>query len=103
MGATFAWRSAAQRLAVNLVRAQNRDDHVMRSFEGPACGAFMLNERTEYRLARSRRPRGSLFRIAGRTLWKRRGITSIIMHRESRLEKLVVRRRPLEVTRIATV
>lgn len=33
-------------IAVNLVRRANRDDHVMRTFEAPACGAFMLAERT---------------------------------------------------------
>lgn len=33
-------------IAVNLVRRSNRDDHVMRTFEAPACGAFMLAERT---------------------------------------------------------
>lgn len=38
------------KIAVNLVRLQNRDDHVMRTFEGPACGAFMLNQRTEEHL-----------------------------------------------------
>ena len=32
--------------AVNLVRRANRDDHVMRTFEAPACGAFVLAERT---------------------------------------------------------
>lgn len=34
------------KIAVNLVRRANRDDHVMRTFEVPACGAFMLAERT---------------------------------------------------------
>lgn len=33
-------------IAVNLVRRSNRDDHVMRTFEIPACGAFMVTERT---------------------------------------------------------
>jgi spore maturation protein CgeB len=34
------------KIAVNLVRRANRDDHVMRTFEIPACGGFMLTERT---------------------------------------------------------
>ena len=34
------------KIAVNLVRRANRDDHVMRTFEIPACGAFMLTERS---------------------------------------------------------
>ena len=34
-------------ICVNLVRTANRDDHVMRTFEVPACGGFMLAERTE--------------------------------------------------------
>ena len=35
------------RVAPCLVRRANRDSHVMRTFEVPACGAFMLAERTE--------------------------------------------------------
>lgn len=35
------------RVAPCLVRRANRDGHVMRTFEIPACGAFMLAERTE--------------------------------------------------------
>jgi spore maturation protein CgeB len=50
-GRDFRLALGGAKIAVNLVRAQNRDDHVMRSFEGPACGAFMLNERTEEHLA----------------------------------------------------
>jgi spore maturation protein CgeB len=50
-GRHFRLAFGGAKIAVNLVRAQNRDDHVMRSFEGPACGAFMLNQRTEEHLA----------------------------------------------------
>jgi spore maturation protein CgeB len=49
-GRDFRLALGGAKIAVNLVRVQNRDDHVMRSFEGPACGAFMLNERTEEHL-----------------------------------------------------
>jgi len=34
------------KIAVNLVRRANRDDHVMRTFEIPACRGFMLTERS---------------------------------------------------------
>ena len=33
-------------VSVNLVRRANRDDHVMRTFEIPACGGCMLTEPT---------------------------------------------------------
>lgn len=35
------------KIALNLVRRANRDGHVMRTFEIPACGAFMLTDRTD--------------------------------------------------------
>jgi spore maturation protein CgeB len=38
------------KIVVNLVRRENRDDHVMRTFEAPACGAFVLHERTQSHL-----------------------------------------------------
>jgi spore maturation protein CgeB len=34
------------KIAANLVRRANRDDHVMRTFEIPACGGFMLTEKS---------------------------------------------------------
>jgi hypothetical protein len=43
------YRTATRRarFAVNLVRRANRDGHVMRTFEVPACGGCMLAERTD--------------------------------------------------------
>jgi hypothetical protein len=49
-GRDFRMALAGAKIVVNLVRRDNRDDHVMRTFEGPACGAFMLNERTDTHL-----------------------------------------------------
>jgi spore maturation protein CgeB len=49
-GRDFRMALSGAKIVVNLVRRENRDDHVMRTFEGPACGAFMLNERTEAHL-----------------------------------------------------
>ncbi|HKW27246.1 MAG TPA: glycosyltransferase [Terriglobales bacterium] len=37
---------AGTKIAPCLVRRANRDGHVMRTFEIPACGGFMLHERT---------------------------------------------------------
>jgi spore maturation protein CgeB len=48
-------------IAVNLVRRSNRDDHVMRTFEAPACGAFMLAERTPTHLQMFKDDREAVF------------------------------------------
>ena len=45
-GRDFRVALGSTKIAVNLIRRGNRDDHVMRTFEAPACGAFLLNERT---------------------------------------------------------
>jgi spore maturation protein CgeB len=50
-GRDFRLALGGTRIAVNLIRRGNRDDHVMRTFEAPACGAFVLNERTPEHLA----------------------------------------------------
>ena len=49
-GRDFRMALGGAKIVVNLVRRENRDDHVMRTFEGPACDAFMLHERTESHL-----------------------------------------------------
>jgi spore maturation protein CgeB len=45
-GRDFRLAIGGAKIAVNLVRRANRDDHVMRTFEIPACGGFMLTERS---------------------------------------------------------
>lgn len=47
MGRNFRLAVAASSVSLNLVRRSNRDGHVMRSYELPACGAAVVAERTE--------------------------------------------------------
>jgi spore maturation protein CgeB len=46
IGREFRLAVGGAAVSVNLVRRANRDDHVMRSFEIPACGGCMLTEPT---------------------------------------------------------
>jgi hypothetical protein len=46
LGRDYRLAMRGAKIAPCLVRRANRDGHVMRSFEVPACGAFMLAERT---------------------------------------------------------
>jgi len=46
LGRDFRMAVGGSKIALNLVRKANRDGHVMRSFELPACRGFMLAERT---------------------------------------------------------
>ncbi|MGB8684535.1 MAG: glycosyltransferase [Candidatus Binatus sp.] len=46
VGREYRLAVGGAKISVNLVRRANRDDHVMRTFEIPACGGFMLTERS---------------------------------------------------------
>jgi spore maturation protein CgeB len=46
VGRDYRLAVGGAKIAANLVRHANRDDHVMRTFEIPACGGFMLTERS---------------------------------------------------------
>ena len=46
IGRDYRLAVAGAKISANLVRHSNRDDHVMRTFEIPACGGFMLAERS---------------------------------------------------------
>lgn len=45
-GRDYRLAISGAKICVNLVRRANRDDHVMRTFEIPACAGFMLTEQT---------------------------------------------------------
>lgn len=50
VGREFRLAVGGAAISVNLVRRANRDDHVMRTFEVPACGGCMLTEPTSTHL-----------------------------------------------------
>jgi spore maturation protein CgeB len=47
VGRDYRLAVGGARISANLVRRANRDDHVMRTFEIPACVGFMLAERSD--------------------------------------------------------
>jgi len=50
LGRDFRIALASAKIALNFIRHKNRDDHSERTFQIPACGAFMLAERTDEQL-----------------------------------------------------
>jgi spore maturation protein CgeB len=50
LGRDYRLVMGGTKIAPCLVRRANRDGHVMRTFEVPACGAFLLAERTDEHL-----------------------------------------------------
>jgi spore maturation protein CgeB len=46
-GRDYRLALTCSKICLSMMRRCNRDTHVMRTFEIPACGAFMLAERTE--------------------------------------------------------
>jgi spore maturation protein CgeB len=61
VGRDFRLAVAGAAVSINLVRRANRDDHVMRSFEVPACGGCMLTEPTSTHRALFREGREAFF------------------------------------------
>jgi spore maturation protein CgeB len=51
LGREYRLAIRGAKIVLNLVRRANRDGHVMRTFEVPACGGFMLADRTEEHLS----------------------------------------------------
>lgn len=61
VGRDYRLALGGARIALCLVRRANRDGHAMRTFEIPACGAFMLAERTAEHLALFREDEEAVF------------------------------------------
>ena len=59
------------KIVLSLNRKANRDTHVMRTFEVPACGSFMLAERSEEQLAMFVEDQEAVFFSGAEELWEK--------------------------------
>jgi spore maturation protein CgeB len=70
------------KIALSLNRRANEDTHVMRTFEVPACGAFLLAERTSEQLAMFAENREAAFFSGLDELWDK--VMYYLSHEEER-------------------
>lgn len=61
VGRDYRLALTCSKIALSINRKANRDTHVMRTFEIPACGAFLLAERTEEQSAMFKEDREAVF------------------------------------------
>ena len=73
------------KVSLSLMRRGNRDTHVMRTFEIPACGSFMLAERTEEQCAMFEEDRECVFFGSHDELWEK---ASYYLKHEQAREKI---------------
>jgi spore maturation protein CgeB len=70
------------KICLSLMRRGNGDTHVMRTFEIPACGSFMLAERTEEQCAMFEEDRECVFFGSHEELWDK--ASYYLKHEEAR-------------------
>lgn len=69
MGRDYRLAMNCSKIVLSLNRMANRDTHVMRTFEAPACGSFMLAERSEEQCGMFAEDREAVFFSSTEELW----------------------------------